>query len=216
MIIKIYQSFLNDAVQIYTSEVSLEDPTTATATGLFSRFTLGYGDYEPSMILQFLINDDDPIDLSPPAGSSSWSFSSALGFKSTLKNLISAETNQLKTSLDLRYNNKCTLSVNSEKMYVTDVRHDFYLNLSFLSVERRGTRLIHHPETEIRVVRSTPTVTMLEAAAGKVKITWSSTDTDAPGDYELEVTLSRLEGSHQVRFSVLPLLLTVLKDYNLE
>jgi hypothetical protein len=216
MVIKIYQSFLNDAVQLYSASVTLDDPTTATATGLFQKFSLGYKDHEPSMIIQFMANEDDVIDLSPPAGASSWTLAAALGFKTSLKSMVNSETDRIKTSLDLRYNANCILAIDSEKMYVTNVTHDYHLGLSYLTVERRGTLSAHYPESEVRVVRSIPSVIMLDASTGKVKVSWTSEDTDAPGDYELEVTLSRVEGTHLVRWSVVPLLVTVVKDYNLE
>jgi hypothetical protein len=215
MVIKIFQSFLNDAVQLYSASVTLDDPTTATATGLFQRFSLGYKDHEPSMILQFMADEDTIIDLSPPAGASSWMLTAALGFKTSLMSLVNTETNRIKTSMDLRYSNKCILAIDAEQMFVTDVSHDNHLGLSYLTVERSGNVSAHYPDAEVRVVRTKPVITMLDVATGKVKISWTSDDTDAPGDYELEATLTRIDGSHTVRWSVVPLLITITKDYDL-
>jgi hypothetical protein len=215
MLVKIYRSYLNDAVIEEVGKVSLTDVTVSSVSGVAQEFTLKYKDVEPRMILQLLDNGETPLDLTSPPQGRDFDLSCAMAFKSTLQNQINSNISSLASSYDPRFDTNCLLSIDSEVFYVTGVTHDHPSNLSYLKVERKGNTAPHYVGATIRVVRSTPSISIFDYKTGKIKITWQQTDTNMPGTYDLEITLSRVEGASLVRWSIYPISVTVQEDYDL-
>jgi hypothetical protein len=215
MLVKIFRSYLNDAVIEEVGNVLLENAAISRLSGVAQEFAIKYKDVEPRMILQFLDNGENPIDLTAPPQGRDFDITCAMAFTATLQNQINSSIKQLTSSYDPRFTTNCVLSLDSEVLYVTEVTHEHPSNLSYLKVERRGNAAPHYVGANIRVVRSTPSVRIFDYKTGKIKITWQQSDTDMPGDYDLEITLSRIEGASLVRWSVYPLSVSVKEDYDL-
>jgi hypothetical protein len=101
-------------------------------------------------------------------------------------------------------------------MYVLEVSHDFINGLTYLRVERPDeNKMSHYADTIIRTVRTEPYIEMYNRAIGMVKVDWAVEDTNSPGLYELEITISRGEGLSYIKWSTLPIRVRVEEDYNL-
>jgi hypothetical protein len=214
MQIQLYRSYLADTV---IEEVGTVTQNEAGSSDSGSDFTLNYKDVEPGLIIQMLNDSGDPIDLSPPPQGSNFTLTSALAFTATLQNQINSTTNLLTSTYDARFDLNSILSIDEEIFYVIGVSHDRPNNISSLRVDTRSSNSdVHYMGTPIRVIRTKPSIRIFDAVTGKLKITWQQTDTNMPGEYDLEITLSRPQGSSLVRWSIYPIRIVVTSDYDLK
>ena len=57
---------------------------------------------------------------------------------------------------------------------------------------------------------------IFDSKVGKIKVVWQQKDTNMPGDYNLEIVLSRTQGASLVRWSIYPIAVTVQENYDLK
>ena len=216
MIVNLFKSYLNDTVIELMGEVSVSSPSTSALSGIPQIFYINYNDVEPRLILQLLDDSGNPIDLTAPPQGVDFSLSCVMAFTTTLENQINSSVNQLTSSYDTRFDTNCILSIDSEVLYVSGITQDHPNNLSILKVQRGSNAAPHYVGAEIRVVRSKPIVSIFDSKVGKIKVVWQQKDTNMPGDYNLEIVLSRTQGASLVRWSIYPIAVTVQENYDLK
>lgn len=212
MVIRLHRAFMLGTVIEKFTDLALDVPEIVTLSA--NEFIMKYKDVEPKLILQYLIINDTVETLVSLINTTNNELllSCSMGFKTILMGQINSLTDRVISSYDIRFTNKSTLSIEGEKMLVLGVSHDYSSNLTYLKVERTGTKDSHYTGANIRVVRTSPSIEVFNALQGMVMIDWTEEDTSSPGLYELEVTVSR--GS-AIKWSVLPIQVRVDEDYNL-
>jgi hypothetical protein len=198
------------------TDLSLD--TSDTVIYARDEFTLKYMDIEPKLIVQYLVINnsiESPVALNNTSNEEII-LACSMGYKSTLMGQINSLTDRVISSYDPRFTNESKISIDGERMYVLEVSHDFPNGLTYLKVERPSENpMSHYTDTPIRTVRTDPLIEMYNRAQGMIKVNWAVEDTNSPGLYELEVTISRGEGLSYLKWSTLPIRVRVDEDYNL-
>ena len=212
MLIRLHRSFMLGTVLEKFTDLSLDVPEIIIVAA--DEFIMKYKDIEPKLIVQYLVVNDTvetPISLVNTTNNELL-LSCSMGYKTTLTGQINSLTDRIISSYDARFTNTSILSIDGERMLILDVSHNYPSNLTYLKVERTGTKTSHYIGANIRVIRTSPSIEVFNALLGMVKVDWTEEDTNSPGLYELEVTVSR---GAAIKWSVLPIRVRVDEDYNL-
>lgn len=210
MIARVYRSYLLDTVREQFVDIDISAVASVASNQLYE-FILKYKDVDPKLIIQFLAAEDvestilTPVSLERVTGSSDFGFYCSLGYTTTLVGQINSMTDKVISSIDTRLNNKSSLSIDQEPMNILSVTHDHILGQSFLKVSRQEAyRTSHYIGSSIKVIRTHPSVSIFNRALGMIKITWLPTDTDSPGNYDIELLITCGSGDAYVKWTVLP------------
>lgn len=216
MIVRLYKSYMNGVALEQLTDINLDSSVISTDTG--DDFVLRYQDVEPKLVLQFIVTSSDstevPISFAQ-VSSEDVQLSCSMCFTSTLIGQINSLSTQIISSYDPRFTNKSILSIDQEKVLVLSVSHNYPINQTYLTVQRSSSPATHYADTLIRVVRTNPSISLLDRSQGTVQINWLPADTDSPGLYYLEVTVTRGSGDSYLKWSLSPIRMRVDEDYNL-
>ena len=216
MIARIYKSYLLNTILEFFTDINIS----SSADGGGDGFVLKYKDVEPKLIIKLLILDNSleekeiPISFQP-VSNQEFEFFCSMGYKTTLIGQVNSTINKIPSSFDLRLNDTSIISIDNEKMLIQEVSHDPSLGLSYLKVQRGSNKTSHYNNSNIRVIRTNPDISVFSSVQGMLKIDWKPTDTDAPGSYILEITVKRGIGSSYLKWTVLPISILIQQDYDL-
>lgn len=216
MIVKVYRCFMNGVVLDWFANLKLDEVYQSIANNT-DEFVLKYKDTEPRMVLQFLVAgspDDYPISLER-VSNQDVELSCSMGFSTSLIGNINSLTDRITSTYDIRFDTKSIISIDNEQMQVIAVSHDYSQNKTYLKVQRLGPRTVHYMGAIIRVIKCSPAMSIYNRSLGMIKVDWSTSDTSHPGNYELEVTVTRGSGENYFKWSVIPIRVRVDPDYNL-
>jgi hypothetical protein len=212
MKVSIYRSFNLDNVVEHITDVTYAN--TEASQIAESSFSIIQNNFEPSMILKFFDDSNNPIDFSPTSSHVAFTVVCSMGFKTTLLNQTNNTTNRILSSYDNRFDTNCYLAIDQEKMKVIGVTENKILGRVYLTVKRYAQPFQqHYRDSVIRVIRSYPTVQFLDAVNGVVKVFWNLRDVLKTGSYDLEIAFDRKIGNQQSKWSVTPIRISVLDDY---
>lgn len=214
MKVSIYRSFNLDAVVEHITDVTYAN--TAASQVAETSFSIIQNNFEPSMILKFFDDSNNPIDFSPTASHVPFNITCSMGFRTTLLNQINTSISRLLSSYDSRFDTSCYLTIDQEKMKVIGVTENKILGRIYLTIKRlTQPAQQHYRDSAIRVIRSYPTVQFLDAENGIVKVLWTERDVQKIGDYELEINFSRQVSSQKSSWAITPIRVSILDDYQL-
>lgn len=215
MIVKMYRCFMSGVVLDWFANLSLDDVN--QAFNMIDDFVLKYKDTEPKLVLQFVVAgspDDYPVSLER-VSNQDVELSCTMGFTTSLVGNINTLTDRITSTYDVRFNDKSIITIDNEQMQVIAVSHDYSQNKTYLKVQRLGNRSVHYMNTVIRVIHGFPSMSIHNRSLGMIRVDWSATDTDVPGNYELEISITRGSGENYFKWSVIPIHIRIDPDYNL-
>lgn len=206
---------MNGAVLDWFANLSLDDVN--QSLNIIDEFVLKYKDTEPKMVLQFVIAgspDDYPVSLER-VSNQDVELSCTMGFTTSLVGNINTLTDRVTSTYDIRFNTESIITIDNEQMQVIGVSHDYAQNKTYLKVQRLGPRSVHYMGAIIRVIKCFPSMSIHNRTLGMIRVDWNASDTSHPGNYELEVTVTRGSGENYFKWSIIPIRVRVDSDYNL-